>query len=173
MSANANANAKVREIYIGAEREGPMTFVPMVEALAGKGLAGGRYAAGTGTYSRSKGVRDVTLIEIEALWDLFGTTGLDLHASVTRRNIVTEGVRLAELIGRTFSIGPVSLLGLRPCPPCRHLARLVGIPEVLSGLARSGGIYAQILNDGVIRVEDALRVASAAAPSPDSSLPAR
>src|SRR4051812_12920327 len=137
-------SARVREIYIGSEREGQMVFTSTAQAIAGKGLASDRYALGIGSYSRSKGPRDVTLIEIEAIWNFFQTSGVDLHAGLLRRNIVTEGVRVSELIGSTFSIGSVSLLGLRPCPPCLHLAKLIGIPNVLPGLAHSGGIYAQV-----------------------------
>lgn len=149
-----NASAKVREIYIGGEREGPMRDVSQVEAMVGKGLAGDRYAAGVGSYSKSRGIRDVTLIEVEALWDFYHLSGIDLHPSLTRRNLVTEGIRLVDLIGRSFSVGPVTLLGLRPCPPCQHLVRMVGMPEVLRGLARSGGIYAQIVSGGVLGVGD-------------------
>jgi hypothetical protein len=92
-----STHARVREIYVGGEREAPMAFVSMIEAMAGRGLAGDRYALGIGSYSKSKGARDVTLIEIEALWDFFHASGMDLHPSLTRRNIVTEGVRLSEL----------------------------------------------------------------------------
>lgn len=151
-----NANARVREIYVGGVREGPMEYVSTVEAIVGQGLAGDRYALGLGSYSKSRGVRDVTLIEMEAVWEFFQMSGIDLHPSLTRRNIVTEGVKLLDLIGCRFSIGPVSMLGLRPCPPCAHLARLVGIPEVLGGLAHSGGIYAQVLSGGVVSVGDAI-----------------
>lgn len=55
-------SARVREIYVGSEREGQMVFTSTVQATAGKGLAGDRYALGIGSYSRSKGCRDVTLI---------------------------------------------------------------------------------------------------------------
>ena len=149
-------NARVREIYVGSEREGPMKFTSMVQTIAGKGLAGDRYALGTGSYSKSKGVRDVTLVEIEAIWDFFRSSGIDLHPSLLRRNIVTEGIRLSELIGSSFSIGSVSLLGVRSCPPCHHLSKLIGIPDVLHGLAHSGGIYAQVLSDGFISIDDPL-----------------
>jgi MOSC domain-containing protein YiiM len=147
-------SARVIEIYVGPQREAPMQFVRQVQAIAGKGLAGDRYAIGTGSYSNSKGIRDVTLIEIEDLWDFYRTSGMDLHPGLTRRNIVTEGIRLSDLVGSPFSIGPVSFLGLRPCPPCRHLAKLVGLPEVLHGLAHSGGIYAQVLSGGLIGIGD-------------------
>lgn len=147
-------NPRVKEIYVGGEREKPMRFTSTIQAIAGKGLAGDRYALGIGSYSRSKSIHDVTLIEIEAVWDLFRDSGIDLHPGLLRRNLVTEGVRLPELIGSSFSIGSVSLLGLRPCPPCLHLAKLIGIPDVLNGLAHSGGTYAQLLSDGVISIDD-------------------
>lgn len=147
-------NARVKEIYVGSEREGPMKFTTGVQAIAGKGLAGDRYALGAGSYSKSKGIRDVTLIEIEAVWDFFRGSGIDVHPGLLRRNIVTEGVKLSRLIGFSFSIGSVTLLGLRSCPPCRHLAKLIGIPDVLDGLADSAGIYAQVLSDGIINIGD-------------------
>jgi MOSC domain-containing protein YiiM len=131
-----------------------MDPVSGIAIIAGKGLVGDRYAEGLGSFSKSKGIRDVTLIEIEALWDFFRISGIDLHPGLTRRNIVTEGVRLSELIGSPFTIGPVPFLGLRSCPPCHHLAKLIGIPEALEGLAHSAGIYAQVLSDGVIGEDD-------------------
>lgn len=115
-------NACVKEIYVGSEREGQMQSVLTAEAIAGKGLRGDRYALGTGSYSKSKGIRDVTLIAMESLWNFFRETGIDLHPGLTRRNIVTEGIELATLIDSPFSIGTASFLGLRPCPPCQHLA---------------------------------------------------
>ena len=96
----------------------------------------------------------MTLIEIEALWDFFRESGIDLHPGLTRRNLVTEGVKLSELIGVSFTIGAVRMLGLRPCPPCQHLVKLTGISELLRGLANSGGIYAEVLSDGEIRTDD-------------------
>ena len=158
---------RVRELYIGPEREGPMTHVTSVQAIAGKGLAGDRYTLGLGSYSKSQGLRDVTLIEIESLWDFYRSTGIDLHPGLTRRNIVTEGIRLTELIGHPFTIGSVTLLALRPCPPCTHLARLIGIPDILPGLAHSAGIYAQILTDGLISINDPVQT-SDLPPNPTS-----
>lgn len=139
-----------------------MEFTSTVQAIAGKGLAGDRYALGTGSYSRSKGIRDLTLIEIEGVWDFFRSSGIELYPGFLRRNIVTEGVRLSNLIGHQFSIGSVTLLGLRACPPCLYLAKLTGIPEVLGGFAKTGGLYAQILTDGVIRIDDTVTFQKAA-----------
>ena len=131
-----------------------MKSTSVAKVFVGKGLEGDRYAFGIGSYSKSKGVRDITLIGIEAIWDFFENYGIDLHPGLLRRNIVTEGIRLNDLVGLPFSIGPVLLLGLRPCPPCLHLSKLIGIPEVLKGFAETGGIYAQVLNDGLITLHD-------------------
>ena len=144
----------VKEIYLGAERAKPMRSVSYVSAIVGKGLEGDRYAQGEGSFSKSAGERDVTLIEMESLWGFYRTTGIDLHPSQTRRNLVTEGVSLSDLVGARFTIGEVTLLGLRPCPPCLHLARMLGIPEILKGLASSGGIYAKVIQGGRIQAGD-------------------
>ena len=146
--------ASLKEIYIGPERMAGMKSVHQVEAITERGLKGDRYEIGTGSYSRSKGYRDVTLMEVEALWNFYRKTGIDLHPSLTRRNLLTQGVVLSNLIGARFSIGPVTFLGLRLCPPCFHLAKMIGIPDILKELAYSGGVYARILNGGSLGVGD-------------------
>ena len=146
-----------------------MQSVLTAEAITGKGLRGDRYALGTGSYSKSKGIRDVTLIEIESLWSFLRTTGIDLHPSLTRRNVITEGVELSQLIDTPFSIGSVSFLGLRACPPCQHLAKLAGVQDILPGLAHSGGIYAQVLDDGFFSVDDPVMQQSAIKPTPNKA----
>lgn len=149
-------DGRVLEIHIAPGAGEETRCVPGVEAVAGRGLAGDRYASRTGSRSASQGARDVTLIEIEAFWELFGSTGINLYPGMMRRNIVTEGVRLESLIGREFTIGPVRLLGLRTCPPCHRLVQKLGMPCLLKEMARSGGIYAKILEGGPLRVGDAI-----------------
>jgi MOSC domain-containing protein YiiM len=93
----------------------------------------------------------LTLIESEVL------TELGLRAAEIRRNIVTEGIRLNELVGSTFRIGDVLIEGIRLCPPCTHLDKLTG-KQLLRPLADRGGLRANILSDGTIRVGDAITV---------------
>ena len=144
------------EIYVAPHAGAPMQPVNAIQALAGRGLADDRYARGAGTYSKFPGAHDVTLVESEALLDFELATGIPLHPAQMRRNLLTQGVGLNDLIGVEFAIGPVRLLGLRLCPPCLYLAQLVKLPELLRGMAHSGGIYAQILNDGVLTAGDVL-----------------
>jgi MOSC domain-containing protein YiiM len=43
--------------------------------------------------------------------------------------------------------------GIRLCEPCDHLQRLTGLP-VIKSLRHRGGLRAQILTGGLIRVGD-------------------
>ncbi len=47
-----NMQGRVREIYVGSQREAPMKSVPTAQAITGKGLAEDRYANGLGSYSK-------------------------------------------------------------------------------------------------------------------------
>jgi MOSC domain-containing protein YiiM len=140
----------VRALYIAPEPEVPLEAVTAAEAIAGRGLRGDRYAAGRGTFGRDGGLgHEITLIAAEAL------AALDepLDAAEARRNVVCEGVDLDALIGRRFRVGDVVLAGRRRCEPCAHLQRLTR-PGVLRALAHRGGLRADILRSGTIRVGD-------------------
>jgi MOSC domain-containing protein YiiM len=86
------------------------------------------------------------------------TLGIKVTAAETRRNIATTGVPLNHLVDREFSVGEVRLRGTRLCEPCKYLEGLTR-PGVMGGLVHRGGVRAQILNEGVIRVGDVIRPA--------------
>jgi MOSC domain-containing protein YiiM len=145
-------------ICIAAEAAQPLQIVAEVEARAGAGLVGDRYFAGVGTYTNwvdpVPPSREVTLIEGEALAALAAEYGVALELADSRRNIVTRGVRLNDLVDAEFTVGEVRLRGMRLCEPCTHLAGLVGAPDVVKGLTHRGGLRARILTDGMIRPGD-------------------
>jgi MOSC domain-containing protein YiiM len=60
---------------------------------------------------------------------------------------------LNHLVGREFHVGDVKIRGIRLCEPCDHLQRLTGA-SVIKGLLHRGGLRAQILSKGRIRVGD-------------------
>lgn len=142
-----------RLIAIADSAEAPMREVERVEALAGRGLRGDRYERKAGTFSDPGGLGyDLTLVESEALRGL-RSKSVGLPAAEARRNIVTEGIELDALIGRRFRVGDVECFGQRRCEPCAHLERLTR-PDVLRGLIHRGGLRADILSGGEIRVGD-------------------
>lgn len=131
-----------------------MQALTEVRAVAGRGLEGDRYFREIGTYSRTSGPdRQLTLIEREALEAMERDYGVNLDPGEARRNLVTRGVPLNHLVGRTFRVGEVELRGVRLCEPCRHLARLVQA-DVVPGMVHRGGLRAEILTTGIIRVGD-------------------
>lgn len=129
----------------------------------GRGIVGDRYYLGVGTFSEKlKGKPDVevTLIEIEEI-DSFNTAEcLALEPGAFRRNIVTRGIRLNGLVGRTFAVGSAVLGGVRLCEPCSHLAD-VATPQVLPALVHRAGLRARVVVGALVRTGDPIRVRSA------------
>lgn len=145
--------ARLLGIYVAAQAADLPHAVERVRAVAGRGLEGDRYAEGAGTFSQNPGQRDVTLIEAEALESYEQESGKKLSPAEARRNLLTQGVRLNDLVGRDFQVGAVRLRGLRLSEPCTHLARLTH-PETLAGMVHRAGLVAAILNDGELTVGD-------------------
>lgn len=133
-----------------------MQFVAAAHAVPGRGLEGDRYYSKKGTFWKDEPDREVTLIESESFEGMKRESGLDLHPSEGRRNIVTRGVALNHLVGQEFNVGVVRMRGLRLCEPCSHLAKISEQPGILGGLIHRGGLRAQILNDGIINVGDVI-----------------
>jgi hypothetical protein len=143
----------VELIALATEAEGPMRSVSTAEAVEGRGLLGDRYERGAGTFSNPRGRGyDLTLVEAEALEEL-SAKGVELVPIEARRNLVVRGIALDDLIGRRFRVGEVECFGQRRCEPCSHLERLTR-PGVLRGLVHRGGLRADVLLSGGIRVGD-------------------
>jgi MOSC domain-containing protein YiiM len=99
--------------------------------------------------------RDLTLIEAEALEGLLADTGIELSAAESRRQVLTRGIRLNDLVGQRFTVGGVECVGQELCEPCNHLQGLTR-DGVLRGLVHRGGLRADIVSGGRISVGDEL-----------------
>lgn len=151
-------------IYVADMKTAPMRSLTVAKAIPGKGLDGDRYAAKAGTFTpRSDRLRgyDITLIESEVLDTVALADGTRLKPDESRRNVVTKGIDLNALVGHEFRIGPVRAFGQRLCEPCVHLQRLTR-PGVVAGLVHKGGLRADVLSDGEIRVGDRIEAAGVA-----------
>src|ERR1700682_403027 len=146
----------VVSINIAAEAQAPMQSVTEVRAVPGKGLEGDRYFDHKGTFSKPQPDRELTLIEAEAVEAMKRELGVEYGWGDSRRNVVTRGVPLNHLVGKEFWIGEVKARGLRLCEPCSHLQKL-SHEKVLQGLVHRGGLRAQILTEGLIRVGEIVK----------------
>jgi MOSC domain-containing protein YiiM len=146
-------------IWVAPGEGAPMESRDEARAIAGKGLEGDRYALLAGKYSGTRvedARRAVTLIEREAIEGARTEYGVELSEGETRRNLVTAGVPLNHLVGREFTVGEVRLRGFDLSEPCTYLEGLTR-PGVRKPLVHRGGLRAEILDDGVIRVGDPVR----------------
>ena len=129
-----------------------MSSLSSVEALAGIGLAGDRYADAK---NRRNPDYEVTLIESENIEAFTRATGRELTPGMPRRNIVTAGVRLNDLLGRRFSVGHAVFEGLELCEPCSLFARRT-YSEVLAFFRGKGGLRARIVSGGMLSIGDSV-----------------
>src|ERR1700686_690218 len=143
-------------INIASEAEAPMQSVSEVRAIPGRGLEGDRYCNYKGPFSKPEPDRELTLIEAEAIEAMKRELDVDYGLGASRRNVVTRGVPLNHLVGKEFWIGEVKARGLRLCEPCSHLQKL-SHEKVLPGLVHRGGLRAQILSEGTIRVGETVK----------------
>ena len=145
--AAPRSTGTVDAIWIASAAGQPAEAVSSVRALQGQGLEGDRHVAGRGTFPSGLPGSALTLIEAEVCTSFEPPLGPDEH----RRNLVTRGIDLNGLVGREFQIGEVLCRGMRLCEPCMVVERYASRP-VLRALVHRGGLRADILREGVIRV---------------------
>ena len=151
-----SADATVVGLYTTAQAGTPLQQVPAVQLEPGQGLIGDRYSRSVGTFSdKLQDTHDweVTLIEIEEIDGYNAAVGQSLSPGAFRRNLVTRGVRLNDLVGRRFRVGDAQLEGIRLCEPCAYLAGLLG-PEVVKAMAHRAGLRARIVSGATVHTGD-------------------
>lgn len=148
-------------IHIAPEASYEMEEQSEAQLVEGKGIVGDRYYNGTGTYSPKPDVREVTLIEMEALDALtfddppMQGESIRLAPEEHRRNLTVRGVPLNHLVGWRFRVGECILSGGRLNFPCKYVEELLGKPIFLPLYNRSG-LNCRIEEGGIIRPGDVI-----------------
>ncbi len=155
MASAEIGTGSVVALFIADRREAPMKKVEQLNALAGQGIEGDRYFLGTGTYSKKpEPGRQVTLIQSEVLESLKDKFKITVKPEESRRNVLTKGVEINNLIGAEFFVGTVRLQAHRITQPCLYLEKLLDQPGLYKELWDNGGISCEILSDGLIKKGD-------------------
>jgi MOSC domain-containing protein YiiM len=140
---------RVEGIFIAGEKRQLPVPVDRVRAVAGRGLEGNRHY-----YEQAPAGRALTLIAAEALAE-GASSGVELGADESRRNLLTSGIDLNALVGERFRVGDVECAGVELCEPCTTLEGLTR-PGVIKAYVHRAGLNADILTDGEIAVGDAV-----------------
>ena len=144
---------KVFKLGITKDNNKEIEEVNSIEVLANKGVVGDRHFD-----EYNDPYNQLTLIEAENI-DYYNTKyGLSISYKDFRRNIVTKGIQLNDLIGKKLKIGEVEIEGVDLCRPCRHLTEALNQPSILKEFLRRGGLRCQILNSSKISINDEIKV---------------
>nr|WP_152540940.1 MOSC domain-containing protein [Luteimonas huabeiensis] len=143
------AAGRVEWIGLRPARDVPMREVGEARAQAGGGLAGDRYAGGSGG-------RGITLIQAEHLPAIAALArAASLAPATLRRNLVVSGIPLIALMGQRFRIGGMLLEGTAPCDPCSRMETALG-PGGYNAMRGMGGLCARVIEGGALRIGDAV-----------------
>jgi len=158
-------DGRVVSIHVAEEEGGALSSLDVAELIEGQGIVGDRYRRTDAGDDDAQ----VSLVETELIERLADSLGYPLRAGDTRRNIVTRGIKLNDLVGVHFTVGDVQLVGTELAEPCGYLARrLIGQFDmrdvepraIVKGLTHGAGLYARILRGGSIRPGDGIRTVS-------------
>ena len=141
--------SKVIKLGISNSNNKKIKEVESIEVLTNKGVVGDRHFS-----DYNDPFCQLTLIESENI-DFYNLKyGLNIPYVEFRRNIVTEGIRLNELIGKKLRIGNVEVEAVDLCRPCRHLTEILCQDNILKEFLRKGGLRCQILTSSIIKIGD-------------------
>ena len=145
--------AYVKLICTSPVAGGESVSVDSVQAISGQGIKGDRYCG-----QDADPARQLTLIESEVIDQFNQETGSEILYTAFRRNLVTEGVQLNNLVGKTFYVGEVKLCGKELCEPCLYLQEKLKVADLVKRLTHKGGLCCEILTSGTIRSGDNLSI---------------
>ena len=143
---------KVIEIGIANSKGNQTQNINKVEAIKGKGLQNDRKFD-----ENNQKERQITLIEIENINYFNKISKTNIPPLDFRRNIVTENIRLNDLVGKEFIIGSVKLKGHDLCRPCKYLQDKLKQNNFVKEFLRKGGLRCEILSSGMINIGDKIR----------------
>lgn len=146
----------VERLFLSPARGIAQRECRQLELLAGQGVVGDRHFARADWAGQQ-----LTLVEAEEIERFCAHTGRADDLSLTRRNVVTRGIRLNQLVGRQFRLGSCLLVGVESCEPCRTLGQrlaneTLSAPEVVKYWLGRGGLRANVLISGHVACGDAL-----------------
>ena len=145
--------SKIFKLGISSKNNLPITEMNSIKVLANQGIEGDRHFS-----EYNDPYNQLSLIESENI-DYYNIKyGLNIPYIDFRRNVVTKGVKLNDLVGKRFFVGDVELEGIDLCRPCRHLCEVLNQDNIIKEFLRRGGIRCQILSSSTLTVGDKIKI---------------
>ena len=145
--------SEVFKIGITDKNNQQIKEVNSINVLANKGILGDRHFQ-----EFNDPFNQLSLIESENI-DYYNIKhGLNIPYIDFRRNIVTKGIQLNDLVGKKVLVGKVELEGIDLCRPCRHLSEILGQENIIKEFLRRGGLRCQILTSSNIKIGDKISI---------------
>ena len=145
--------SEVYKIGITIKNNQPIHEVNSINVLANQGIVGDRHFN-----EFNDPYNQISLIESENI-DYYNIKfGLNIPYIDFRRNVITKGIQLNNLVGKKFQVGKVKLEGIDLCRPCKHLSEVLNQENIIKEFLRRGGLRCQILNSSKIEVGDKIKV---------------
>ena len=147
--------SKVYKLGISTKNNQPISEVNSIDVIANQGVVGDRHFS-----EFNDPYNQISLIECENI-DYYNIKyGLNIPYINFRRNIITKGIQLNNLVGKKILIGEVKLEVIDLCRPCRHLSETLGHENIIKEFLRRGGLRCQILTSSIIKINDKISVLS-------------
>jgi len=145
--------SEVYKIGISNKNNQKIKEVNSIDVLANQGILGDRHFQ-----EFNDPFNQLSMIEAENIDYYNSKYGLNIPYVDFRRNIVTKGIKLNNLVGKKLQIGKVKLEGIDLCRPCKHLSEVLNQDNIIKEFLRGGGLRCQILSSSTIEVGDKIKV---------------
>ena len=144
---------EVYKLGISTEHNQSINEVNSINVLANQGIVGDRHSK-----EFNNPYNQLSLIESENI-DYYNIKySLNIPYINFRRNIVTKGIQLNDLVGKKILVGNVELEGIDLCRPCRHLTEVLEQDNIIKEFLRRGGLRCQVLSSSSIKIGDKIKV---------------
>ena len=144
---------EVYKLGISTEHNQSIKEVNSINVLANQGIVGDRHFK-----EFNNPYNQLSLIESENI-DYYNIKySLNIPYINFRRNIVTKGIQLNDLVGKKILVGNIELEGIDLCRPCRHLTEVLRQDNIIKEFLRRGGLRCQVLSSSSIKIGDQIKV---------------
>jgi MOSC domain-containing protein YiiM len=144
---------KVFKIGVCKKNSQKIYEINEIEVLSKKGILGDRHF---NEHKDHKG--QITLIEKENIDYYNNKYKTKIPYIDFRRNIVTEGIELNNLVQKEIEIGNIKILPYQLCWPCSHLEQMVNIKNIIKEFLKKGGLRCEVLVSGKVKIGDEIKI---------------